>query len=282
MLNANKHPTRKTPNTLNLKKGDTACVDTKPIAILLIEDVKSDAILTRAALKEACHPHNIDVNVIQKGDEVMPYLLEKDTPQPDLIVLDLGLPGLSGQDVLKQLEGAPTSVRAVPIIILSGNYATNTHLPNGKIWIPASIKKPCSVEDIQVALKNTPLLSTFSLPTQTNMESHRLSPDYSQPAPSKVAHANRKAVIANDQSPNTENDNLARTQSTDPMRFMFIGALPILILSAFALYTPPSKPPLDFTSADYTTPEKQATLERLMKHDPDFLASQLNNIEPTE
>ena len=40
--------------------------------------------------------------------------------RPDLVVLDLGLPGVGGLDVLRQLRRADAAGPAVPVIVLSG------------------------------------------------------------------------------------------------------------------------------------------------------------------
>jgi DNA-binding response OmpR family regulator len=50
------------------------------------------------------------------GDEALAAI---DTERPDLVVLDLSMPGLGGLDVLRRVRGAPVT-EALPVIVLSG------------------------------------------------------------------------------------------------------------------------------------------------------------------
>src|ERR1700712_812299 len=50
------------------------------------------------------------------GDEALSAI---DTERPDLVVLDLSMPGLRGLDVLRRVRAAPVT-EALPVIVLSG------------------------------------------------------------------------------------------------------------------------------------------------------------------
>ncbi|MCD2476383.1 response regulator, partial [Staphylococcus aureus] len=76
--------------------------------ILIIEDDPPIRRFLRAAL-EAEHFAVFEADGGQRG------LIEAGTRQPDLVVLDLGLPDLDGIEVLTDLRGWS----AVPVIVLS-------------------------------------------------------------------------------------------------------------------------------------------------------------------
>ena len=80
--------------------------------ILLIEDSKFQRIANERALVKAGY------GVIQAGDgEEGLRVARKDIP--DLILLDMMLPKLSGLDVLRALKG-DVLVKHIPVIVLSG------------------------------------------------------------------------------------------------------------------------------------------------------------------
>jgi two-component system response regulator len=94
----------------------------KPV-LLLVEDSSSDIKITQRAIQES----NLDVElvVIRDGQEAVDYLLRRGDPAnhpggrgPDLVLLDLNLPRLSGKKVLEQIRAAP-SLRALPVVVLS-------------------------------------------------------------------------------------------------------------------------------------------------------------------
>lgn len=91
------------------------------IRILLIEDNPGDVRLFREAIKECTTPCSI--RVAWDGEEAKNMLFVhrggSDSP-PDLIVLDLNLPKVTGDQVLLSIK-ADTELRSIPVLILSGS-----------------------------------------------------------------------------------------------------------------------------------------------------------------
>lgn len=95
----------------------------KPAVILLVEDDPGDQELTRRALQDGNIPH--DLRVAEDGEEALDYLFRRgryanpdDFPMPELILLDLNLPKLTGKQVLEQIQGDP-NLRRIPVVILT-------------------------------------------------------------------------------------------------------------------------------------------------------------------
>ena len=90
-----------------------------PVEILLVEDNPGDVRLTREALKEGKVYSNL--HWAKDGVEALEFLRRKgkfvDVPRPDIILLDLNLPDMSGFEVLRSLR---VSKVKTPILILSG------------------------------------------------------------------------------------------------------------------------------------------------------------------
>lgn len=90
--------------------------------VLLIEDNPTDARLAREALKDA--NLTIDLHTVASGEEGLAFLHRLEgydtAPRPDLILLDLNLPGLSGQEVLAEIK-ADRALRAIPVAVLTSS-----------------------------------------------------------------------------------------------------------------------------------------------------------------
>jgi two-component system, chemotaxis family, response regulator Rcp1 len=88
---------------------------TEPHTVLLVEDNAADVRLTTEALLEAAIP--CALRVASTGREAL-ALLRSGTLRPDLIILDLELPGLSGLEVLAEL-GADPALRMIPVAMFT-------------------------------------------------------------------------------------------------------------------------------------------------------------------
>ena len=96
----------------------------RPAEILLVEDNEGDIELTRDAFEEASFPNSLNIAV--DGDIAMDYLFKRngneDAITPDIILLDLNLPGTDGKDVLETIK-ADENLRRIPVIVLSSSNA---------------------------------------------------------------------------------------------------------------------------------------------------------------
>ncbi len=91
--------------------------------ILLVEDNPADIRITERALRAS--PLAAELRVARDGQEAVEYLLRQgknaDDPSwrpPDLILLDLNLPLLTGREVLERIRATPT-LRTVPVVVLT-------------------------------------------------------------------------------------------------------------------------------------------------------------------
>jgi CheY-like chemotaxis protein len=87
--------------------------------ILLVEDLTSDAVLLREALRDV--GLESDLVLANDGQEALD-VLNSGTPLPGLVLLDLNLPRLSGQQVLEDIRANPR-LRELPVVVLSTSAA---------------------------------------------------------------------------------------------------------------------------------------------------------------
>src|SRR5690348_17051091 len=93
------------------------------MAKLLIVD---DSIDAARALGRLLQHHGHEVDFAESGEAALAFL---DASVPDLVILDLMMPGIDGSEVLRQIRERPTT-RAVPVVIFSavGDPAIREHL----------------------------------------------------------------------------------------------------------------------------------------------------------
>jgi len=91
-------------------------------ALLLVEDSPTEVQIVQRALKDLGKP--VHLCVVRDGQEAMDYLLgqgsfaEAKKSRPQLVLLDLNLPRLSGLDVLRHMRGHP-DLRSLPVVLWS-------------------------------------------------------------------------------------------------------------------------------------------------------------------
>lgn len=93
--------------------------------ILLVEDNRMDIELTLDAFREAKLVNTI--HVASTGQEALDYLFGVNQyadrsafPMPNLVLLDLKLPGIDGFEVLRQIKTTPI-IQRLPVVILTSS-----------------------------------------------------------------------------------------------------------------------------------------------------------------
>jgi chemotaxis family two-component system response regulator Rcp1 len=113
--------------------------------ILLIEDNPADARIIERALREGDLEHRL--TVFQDGRQALDYLVrlrESGSPddlEPDLILLDLNLPGLDGCQVLTRIKQDP-DLRSIPVVILTGSRREEDVVQTYQAGANTYIQKP--------------------------------------------------------------------------------------------------------------------------------------------
>ncbi|GAB5519732.1 MAG: response regulator [Rhodothermales bacterium] len=120
-----------------------------PQHILLIEDDPGDVVLMREALGIAGLSAQMDV--VHDGEAGLDYLHQRgtysDRPRPDLIILDLNLPLLKGDQVLHHIKTDP-NLKLIPVVIMSSSAVQDDILASYEELANSYILKPSRFEDL--------------------------------------------------------------------------------------------------------------------------------------
>ena len=122
-------------------------IDIKPIKILLVEDNPGDTRLIKEALKDSKIYNTLDT--VDDGRAAMAYLNKQGqyskATTPDLILLDLDLPHISGREVL-ELVKKDKKLKSIPIVILTVSPSDQDVLTSYDMHVNAYIKKPLDLD----------------------------------------------------------------------------------------------------------------------------------------
>lgn len=119
----------------------------RPMEILLVEDSLPAARLTMGALKRGGIEHRL--TWLSDGDEAARFLRQEGqyarAPQPDLILLDLMLPGRDGRSLLAEIRAAPELTR-IPVVLMTGTASEEQALGQEHLDVQGFLTKPVDLE----------------------------------------------------------------------------------------------------------------------------------------
>ena len=96
----------------------------RPVEILLVEDNPADAELAQIGLRNGKILN--DVHVVEDGESAIAFLrnegVYQDAPMPDLVLLDLNLPGMDGREVLQEIK-SDENLKTIPVVVLTTSDA---------------------------------------------------------------------------------------------------------------------------------------------------------------
>src|SRR5437763_10726159 len=127
--------------------------------------VVDDEIEILRALQRSLTAHGFEVFTASSGEEALESIAHH---RPDLMLLDLGLPGMSGLEVSKRVRAQSN----LPIIVLSVKDAERDKVQALDLGADDYVPKPFGMDEvlarIRVALRHTAWVQTDTEPTFTS------------------------------------------------------------------------------------------------------------------
>jgi CheY-like chemotaxis protein len=121
---------------------NTPQVNNKPIVLLADDDTADQEIFRRLVEQGVLRA---ELKIARSGEEAL-ELLEKDGRTPDLILLDLNMPGFGGHETLIKLRKTDAT-RTTPVIVLTTSDSETDIIKSYELGANSFITKPISFEE---------------------------------------------------------------------------------------------------------------------------------------
>jgi two-component system, chemotaxis family, response regulator Rcp1 len=125
----------------------------RPCRVLLVEDNPPDLRLLQEGLQAS--DHLCEIYAATNGAEALDFLHRRNghinKPRPDLILLDINLPILSGQHVLEAVKNEPALMQ-IPIVMLTTSGSEQDIRAAYDHHANAYVEKPSELDDYLAVL----------------------------------------------------------------------------------------------------------------------------------
>ena len=124
--------------------------DNRPLHVVLVEDNPGDVLLMREALKPRFP--EVELWVQQDGEQMMQWIDRLDSGEtpcpdvPDVILLDLNLPLVTGEEVLQRLSRSPVC-RDVPTVVVTSSDSPRDRDATARLGVNRYFRKPTDYDE---------------------------------------------------------------------------------------------------------------------------------------
>ena len=127
----------------------------QPIRMLLVEDDPADQKLIRTSLQNQKIAN--DLFIVSSGEEAFDFLRHngdygEDTPRPELILLDLNMPGMGGKEFLRLIK-EDNDLKQIPVLILTTSESEVDIIESYKLQAAGYIHKPITISGFESIMK---------------------------------------------------------------------------------------------------------------------------------
>ena len=131
----------------------------KRTVVIIAEDDPDDRLLIRDAIKDASQ-QPLEIIFVQDGAEMLDYLYHrgkyremKNTPHPELVLLDLNMPKIGGMEVLEEIKRDP-ALRTIPVVVLTTSHEPAHISRSYELGGNGFVTKPDSYHELVELMQN--------------------------------------------------------------------------------------------------------------------------------
>jgi CheY-like chemotaxis protein len=130
---------------------ESGAMELEAVTILLVEDDPGDQKLIKHSLIDNKMAN--DLYIVDSGEEALDFLYHRGNysngpPRPDLILLDLNMPGMGGKECLRQIK-SDDRLRVIPVNILTTSDSDKDILDSYKLHANGYLKKPVDLPEFR-------------------------------------------------------------------------------------------------------------------------------------
>ncbi len=152
--------------------------------ILMADDDPDDHFLARDTLESLQLP--VSLQQALNGEELLDYLLQqgrfsdRNAPRPDVVLLDLSMPGMNGKEALSRIRATP-ELQEMPVVIFTTSRDLQDVNECYRLGANSYVTKPASMEEWDRVMQTlcTYWLQTAKLPSGSCGASEGSEPDSS-------------------------------------------------------------------------------------------------------
>ena len=126
----------------------------RPMEVLLVEDSLVSARITIGALRKGKVQHRM--TWLTDGNDALDFIYQRKrfcrAPRPDLILLDLNLPRLSGREVLEEVK-QDANLKHIPVVVLTSSQAQEDVMRSYQLHANCFITKPVDLDQLNTVVQ---------------------------------------------------------------------------------------------------------------------------------
>jgi DNA-binding response OmpR family regulator len=123
-------------------KAEPAFLPPRPLRIVVADDDRDAVLMLKTLLRDEGHV----VEGVYSGDAVMPLVAKL---EPDVVILDISMPGASGYTVAREIAESSVSGRAPMVIAITGKYTSaSDRMLSAIVGFDHYLLKPYAPQDL--------------------------------------------------------------------------------------------------------------------------------------
>ena len=123
----------------------------RPTSILLVEDDPADQKLIKMSLRD--QKVTSELCTVNNAEEALDFLSSRGSYSnqaipPDLILLDLNMPGMGGKELLKHIK-IDEDLKQIPVVIVTTSNSERDILDSYRLQAAGYVHKPSTLEEFK-------------------------------------------------------------------------------------------------------------------------------------